>query len=257
MAVKFSTNVDYKGIKPFLESAQFATIALRDAFDKRGLSSGHIAYVLETKKHYVFKRTNESTINSGEWVELLPEQVAQYDDSEIKRRLETLEGKADNDTVYDDSELKRRVAELERRPVAQPAQEVDLGPIIRRLDALESKPDNDTVYDDAELRMLAEAANDAAVRAAGDAMTVQSILTPQILNLETKVRDLEFSAEEEKQELSTLESKVSILESKVSILESAPATEVPEEILVMNQARYDELKAGAGFGTAKVIFIQE
>lgn len=72
-----------------------------------------------------------------------------YDDSGVKQRIQALETKTDKDTVYDDSELKRRVTALEGRPAGQSYDDTAL---TGRVTALENKPDKDTVYDDSALK---------------------------------------------------------------------------------------------------------
>nr|DAV46212.1 MAG TPA: tail fiber-like protein [Caudoviricetes sp.] len=72
-----------------------------------------------------------------------------YDDSGVKQRIQALESKPDKDTVYDDSELKRRVTALEGRPAGQ---RYDDTALAGRITALENKPDKDTVYDDSALK---------------------------------------------------------------------------------------------------------
>lgn len=72
-----------------------------------------------------------------------------YDDSGVKQRIQALETKTDKDTVYDDSEIKRRVTALEGRPAGQSYDDTALA---GRITALENKPDKDTVYDDTALK---------------------------------------------------------------------------------------------------------
>lgn len=72
-----------------------------------------------------------------------------YDDSGVKQRIQALETKTDKDTVYDDSEIKRRVTALEGRPAGQSYDDTALA---GRITALENKPDKDTVYDDSALK---------------------------------------------------------------------------------------------------------
>nr|DAN72096.1 MAG TPA: tail fiber like protein [Caudoviricetes sp.] len=72
-----------------------------------------------------------------------------YDDSGVKQRIQALESKPDKDTVYDDSEIKRRVTALEGRPAGQSYDDTALA---GRVTALENKPDKDTVYDDSALK---------------------------------------------------------------------------------------------------------
>ena len=72
-----------------------------------------------------------------------------YDDSGVKQRIQALETKTDKDTVYDDSEIKRRVTALEGRPAGQSYDDTALA---GRITALENKADKDTVYDDTALK---------------------------------------------------------------------------------------------------------
>lgn len=64
----------------------------------------------------------------------------------LSSRIDTLEAKPDRDTVYDDTELKRRVKTLEDKPG------YDDSGVKQRIQALEAKPDKDTVYDDSEIK---------------------------------------------------------------------------------------------------------
>ena len=75
-----------------------------------------------------------------------------YDDSGVKQRIQALEAKPDKDTVYDDSEIKRRVTALENRPSGGGGQAYDDTELKGRVAALEAKPDKDTVYDDSALK---------------------------------------------------------------------------------------------------------
>nr|DAV81072.1 MAG TPA: tail fiber-like protein [Caudoviricetes sp.] len=75
-----------------------------------------------------------------------------YDDSGVKQRIQALEAKPDKDTVYDDSEIKRRVTVLENRPSGGGGQAYDDTELKGRVTALENKPDKDTVYDDTALK---------------------------------------------------------------------------------------------------------
>lgn len=75
-----------------------------------------------------------------------------YDDSGVKQRIQALETKTDKDTVYDDSEIKRRVTALENRPSGGGGQAYDDTALKGRVAALEAKEDRDTVYDDSALK---------------------------------------------------------------------------------------------------------
>ena len=72
-----------------------------------------------------------------------------YDDSGVKQRIQALEAKPDRDTVYDDSER-----ETPRYRAGRPSrwQGYDDTALVGRITALENKPDKDTVYDDSALK---------------------------------------------------------------------------------------------------------
>lgn len=96
-----------------------------------------------------------------------------YDDSGVKQRIQALESKPDKDTVYDDTEIKRRVTALEGRPAGQSYDDTALA---GRVTALENKPDKDTVYDDSALK--------------GRVATLETTST----DLTSRVRELESKA---------------------------------------------------------------
>ena len=100
-----------------------------------------------------------------------PDKDTVYDDTELKGKVTTLEGKAteltekdtalegriqaletkpDKDTVYDDTALAGRVTALEAKEDKDTV--YDDSAVVARLTALETKEDKDTVYNDAELR---------------------------------------------------------------------------------------------------------
>lgn len=116
-------------------------------------------------------RDHKLILSKGNSVDL-PE----YDDSEVKNRLNTLETREDNDkqtlsinertvsisngnsielpedkdTVYDDTNIKRRLQTLETKPDKDTI--YDDSEVKNRLTRLESKKDSDTIYNDSELR---------------------------------------------------------------------------------------------------------
>lgn len=64
-----------------------------------------------------------------------------YNDSEVKRRLTSLEAKQDKDTVYNDSELRNRISLLERKQDKDTVYDDTL--VKQRISALENKPNID------------------------------------------------------------------------------------------------------------------
>ena len=107
--------------------------------------------------------------------------VQEYDDTELRNRIEALEQKEDKDTIYDDTELRNKVSALEGIDHSQYLTEhqplktingesiVGDGNIViesgeggtggyddtelrNRIEALEQKEDKDTIYDDTELK---------------------------------------------------------------------------------------------------------
>lgn len=67
---------------------------------------------------------------------------AAYNDSELSKRVSTLEKKVDKDTVYDDSDLKNRVQVLENRPTTT-ITSYDDSKLVERVKKLEDKPEID------------------------------------------------------------------------------------------------------------------
>lgn len=84
--------------------------------------------------------------------------TTQYDDTDVKNRIQALENRPNNDTAYDDTDLKRRVSELEQRPDNNIV--YDDRDLRERVEALENRPDNNTVYDDTALSNRVKALED-------------------------------------------------------------------------------------------------
>ena len=97
-----------------------------------------------------------------------------YDDSGVKQRIQALETKTDKDTVYDDSEIKRRVTALENRPSGGGGQAYDDTELKGRVAALEAKPDKDTVYDDTALKGRVETLETASTDLTGRVRALES-----------------------------------------------------------------------------------
>lgn len=108
----------------------------RDGANKAYVDSKHDA-AINVAKQYTdsAKRSVETEVSN-----------VQSTIGNLSSRIDTLEAKPDRDTVYDDSELKRRVKTLEDKPG------YDDSGVKQRIQALEAKPDKDTVYDDSALK---------------------------------------------------------------------------------------------------------
>ena len=108
----------------------------RDGANKAYVDSKHDA-AINVAKQYTdsAKRSIESEVSS-----------VQSNIGNLSGRIDTLEARQDRDTVYDDTELKRRVKTLEDKPG------YDDSGVKQRIQALENKPDKDTVYDDSALK---------------------------------------------------------------------------------------------------------
>lgn len=92
MAINLNDNIKVSSTLPGFTREQYATKAEMMSADHRGLSSGLIAYCLEDKTHYTFKRSDESNDSDGAWealslgggggdtsnLELLIDRVADY-----------------------------------------------------------------------------------------------------------------------------------------------------------------------------------
>lgn len=112
---------------------------------------------------------------------------AEYNDSELSKRVSNLEEKVDKDTIYDDSDLKSRVKALEDRPA--PANTAyDDSEVKRRLTDLENRPTTTiTSYDDSKLvervkKLEDKPGIDASKFITEDTLTAKKFVTKDELN---------------------------------------------------------------------------
>lgn len=69
MALLIGDNFNYQGQKPNFERDSFDTLESMISYPETSIDDGHISYCKETKKHYIYNSSNEST-NTGKWKEL-------------------------------------------------------------------------------------------------------------------------------------------------------------------------------------------
>lgn len=150
----------------------------------------------------VIDRLNVVTHEDLEKVKsLIPVDVVNAEDlnREIKR-IEALETKADNDTVYDDSDLKRRVKTLENKPevdiknlatkkaledyalkteIPQPYNDTD---VTTRLTALENRPAGSGGNVDEDIKNRVTALEDKFVKDDGENIDLKNLVTAEELD---------------------------------------------------------------------------
>lgn len=150
----------------------------------------------------VIDRLNVVTHEDLEKVKsLIPVDVVNAEDlnREIKR-IEALENKADNDTVYDDSDLKRRVKTLEDKPevdiknlatkkaledyalkteIPQPYNDTD---VTTRLTALENRPAGSGGNVDEDIKNRVTALEDKFVKDDGENIDLKNLVTAEELD---------------------------------------------------------------------------
>lgn len=68
MALLIGDNFNYQGQKPNFERDSFDTLESMTSYPETSIDNGHISYCKETKKHYIYNSSNEST-NTGKWRE--------------------------------------------------------------------------------------------------------------------------------------------------------------------------------------------
>ena len=69
MALLIGDNFNYQGQKPNFERDSFDTLESMISYPETSIDDGHISYCKETKKHYIYNSSNEST-DTGKWKEL-------------------------------------------------------------------------------------------------------------------------------------------------------------------------------------------
>lgn len=143
----------------------------RDGANKAYVDSKHDA-AINVAKQYTdsAKRSIESEVSS-----------VQSTIGNLSGRIDTLEARQDRDTVYDDTELKRRVKTLEDKPG------YDDSGVKQRIQALEAKPDRDTVYDDSDIKRRVTALENKPDK---DTVYDDSALKGRVSALETTSTDL-------------------------------------------------------------------
>ena len=67
MALLIGDNFSYNGKKPNFERDSFETLAALKSFAEANIDNGHIAYCVETKKHYIFNDSNSDDLTTGKW----------------------------------------------------------------------------------------------------------------------------------------------------------------------------------------------
>lgn len=87
MALLIGDNFSYNGKKPNFERDSFETLAILKAFPEANIDSGHIAYCIETNKHYIFNDSNSDDPLTGKWRELESEFSNLIDSSDLEAYL--------------------------------------------------------------------------------------------------------------------------------------------------------------------------
>lgn len=67
MALLIGDNFSYNGKKPNFERDSFETLAALKSFAEANIDNGHIAYCVETNKHYIFNSSNSDDTSTGKW----------------------------------------------------------------------------------------------------------------------------------------------------------------------------------------------
>lgn len=93
MALLIGDNFSYNGKKPNFERDSFETLAALKAFAEANIDNGHIAYCVETNKHYIFNDSNSDDTTTGKWRVLESEFSNKVDQSDLTTQLATKEDK--------------------------------------------------------------------------------------------------------------------------------------------------------------------
>lgn len=91
MALLIGDNFSYNGKKPNFERDSFETLAALKAFAEANIDNGHIAYCVETNKHYIFNDSNSDDTTTGKWRVLESEFSNKVDQSDLTAQLATKE----------------------------------------------------------------------------------------------------------------------------------------------------------------------
>lgn len=116
MALLIGDNFSYNGKKPNFERDSFETLAALKAVAEANIDNGHIAYCVETKKHYIFNDTNTIDESTGKWRELESEFSNKVNVSDLDNYLTKEVAQSTYQPVGDyatKSEIPTKVSELE------------------------------------------------------------------------------------------------------------------------------------------------
>lgn len=72
MSVSILDNISYQGKKSNFDRDQFNTLSDMKDFPENSLDEGHVAYCVQTQKHYKYKSTNTVDDQLGRW-RLIPD----------------------------------------------------------------------------------------------------------------------------------------------------------------------------------------
>lgn len=116
MALLIGDNFSYNGKKPNFERDSFETLAALKAVAEANIDNGHIAYCIETNKHYIFNDSNSVDASTGKWRELESEFSDKVNISDLDDYLTKEEAQSTYQPVGDyatKSEIPTKVSELE------------------------------------------------------------------------------------------------------------------------------------------------
>ena len=125
MALLIGDNFSYNGKKPNFERDSFETLAALKAFAEANIDNGHIAYCVETNKHYIFNDSNSDDPITGKWRVLESEFSNKVDISDLDEYLTKTDAqstyqpignyalKSDISDLASKDEIPTKVSELE------------------------------------------------------------------------------------------------------------------------------------------------
>ena len=139
MALLIGDNFSYNGKKPNFERDSFETRAALKAFAEANIDNGHIAYCVETNKHYIFNDSNSDDTTTGKWRVLESEFSNKVDQSDLTTQLATKEDKFTVGTCLEmtpervlnvtlDTTVFKVVASLPAQPASGDEQKIHLVP---------------------------------------------------------------------------------------------------------------------------------
>ena len=125
MALLIGDNFSYNGKKPNFERDSFETLATLKAIPEANIDNGHIAYCIETNKHYIFNDSNSDDATTGKWRVLESEFSNKVDISDLDEYLTKTDAqstyqpignyalKSDISDLASKDEIPTKVSELE------------------------------------------------------------------------------------------------------------------------------------------------